>query len=99
VVARPLPPAPSAAAEASTLAEAQAALRGLAARLRAAGPQHAGLHDALLLNAAVRHWLAAVDIAPFAPRLANVSPKGIFLLLFSVLWGWGEGAANTAAVC
>lgn len=78
------PVADFATADVSTLAKAQAALRGLAARLRAASPQHAGLHDALLLRGAVQHWVAAVDVAPFAARLASVSR----------LRGWGAAGAG-----
>jgi hypothetical protein len=60
------------AADVKTLAQAQAALRRMAALLRGCGAGHAGLHDVLLLYASVRHWVGQEDYVAFSAKLANV---------------------------
>lgn len=50
----PGPAFPTTLAVVTTLEDAQAALRKLAAVLRAAGAGHAGLHDLLLMYASVQ---------------------------------------------
>ena len=64
---------PAPCADVATLADAQAALRRLAGVLRDAGLGHAGLHDALLLYASVRHWVSETGYAAVAVLLDNVS--------------------------
>lgn len=60
----------------TTLADAQAALRRLAAVLRAAGVGHAGLHDLLLLYASVQRWVGQAEYRSFTAQLANVRRSG-----------------------
>jgi hypothetical protein len=55
----------------ATAAAARAALRGLAERLGAAGPAHAGARDVLCLYAATRAFLARAEYVPFSSALAG----------------------------
>lgn len=59
----------------ATLAEAQAALRALAAALRDGGADLAALHDLLVMHASVQHWVGVKEHAPVVVHLANVSDE------------------------
>ncbi|KAI3436022.1 hypothetical protein D9Q98_002079 [Chlorella vulgaris] len=79
-----------------TLAQAQAALRRMAALLRGCGAGHAGLHDVLLLYASVRHWVGQEDYVAFSAKLANGEEGALYRPqhLWAMLSSWWRAGTN-----
>ncbi len=89
----PLPHILPVASVVTTLEDAQAALRKLAAVLRAAGVGHAGLHDLLLMYASVqvRRRCYGTSVQGFGARRAGA--KG------GVLSQWGQTSCSCTHCC
>lgn len=81
----------------TTLEDAQAALRKLAAVLRAAGAGHAGLHDLLLMYASVQRWIGMPEYNIFTAQLANGEEGGRYRSqhLWATLSSWWRAGTST----